>query len=73
MPCSRSCALAGVHPADAAVRENLRMGVAKTLLDAADEGRAGRAEDLGEELKSLAEAHPEDSWVEQFRSLGLLG
>jgi hypothetical protein len=66
-------ALAVAHPEDVAVRERLAMGLAKTMLDAADEGLSGRGEELLEELKSLAQAHPEEGWVEQFRSAGLLG
>ena len=48
------------------------MGLFNTLIDGADEGPPERCEELRQELKSLAEAHPEDGWVEQVRSAGLL-
>lgn len=64
--------LTQAHSEEAAVRENLAMGLAKTMLDAADEGTPEREAALRDELGALATGHAGDSWVEQFRSAGLL-
>ena len=54
------------------MREPLAMGLAKTMLDAADEERPELEAPLRAELLALAEAHPQDGWVGQIRSAGLL-
>jgi hypothetical protein len=64
--------LAGPQPEDAAVRESLAMGLANSMLHAAHEGRPERQANLREQLLNLAHAHPEDGWIAQVRSAGLL-
>ena len=48
------------------------MGIANAMLDAADEGQPELQATLRGELAVLADAHPEEAWVEQLCSGGLL-
>jgi hypothetical protein len=64
--------LAGAHPEDAAVREQLAMGLARTMLDAVDEGQPERRAKLREALRALANANPDDGWIGIAHSSGLL-
>jgi len=54
------------------VREELARGLTKALLHAADEKKPELSAALRTQLVELAEAHPQDSWVELLRSEGLL-
>jgi hypothetical protein len=64
-------ALAGAHPGDAAVRENLAAGLFNTLYHAKAQHDLARRGALLDELRALAAAHPEDAAVREKLAMGL--